>query len=165
MIGILLSLLTNNMRLSVISFFILIVTSVSLHAETATVITKQNAIRTSCKFFSPVKATVRYNDMLEIISKEGDWFQVRFKGVQGCIHKSAIQKKSLSLAKLTGSQGKGTSGDEVALAGKGFNPQVEAAYKNKNPELNFSAVDRVESYRISDSEIMQFIQKGKLNLP
>jgi hypothetical protein len=103
--------------------------------------------------------------VLEVVSKEGDWFQVTFKGVEGCIHKSAVQKKSLSLSKLTGSQGKGTSGEEVALAGKGFNPQVEAAYKNKNPELNFGAVDRVESYKISDSELMQFIQKGELSLP
>lgn len=153
------------MKLFIIVLLMITAASTSIRAETVTVITKQNAIRTSCKFFSPVKATVHYNDVLEVVSKEGDWFQVTFKGVQGCIHKSAIQKKSLSLSKLTGSQGKGTSGEEVALAGKGFNPQVEAAYKNKNPELNFGAVDRVESYKIPDSELMQFIQKGKLSLP
>ncbi|MBI2485447.1 MAG: hypothetical protein HYW01_00505 [Deltaproteobacteria bacterium] len=153
------------MKLFIIVLLMITAASTSVRAETVTVITKQNAIRTSCKFFSPVKATVHYNDVLEVVSKEGDWFQVTFKGVQGCIHKSAIQKKSLSLSKLTGSQGKGTSGEEVALAGKGFNPQVEAAYKNKNPELNFGAVDRVESYKIPDSELMQFIQKGKLSLP
>lgn len=153
------------MKLPIIALFMIIVASTSLRAETVTVITKQNAIRTSCRFFSPVNTTVRYNDVLEVVSKEGDWFQVGFKGVKGCIHKSAVQKKSLSLAKLTGSQGKGTSGEEVALAGKGFNPQVEAAYKTKNPGLNFAAVNRVENYGVSDSELMQFIQKGKLNLP
>ncbi|MGH7806476.1 MAG: hypothetical protein ACRENT_00090 [Thermodesulfobacteriota bacterium] len=153
------------MKPPIIALFILIAASTSLSAETVTVITRQNAIRTSCKFFSPVKATVNYNDVLEVVSKDGDWFQVTFRGVQGCIHKSAVQKKSFSLSKLTGSQAKGASGDEVALAGKGFNPQVEAAYKSRNPELNFGAVDRVESYKIPDSEFMQFIQKGKLNLP
>jgi hypothetical protein len=153
------------MKLLIIALFMIIAASTPVRAETVTVITKQNAIRTSCKFFSPVKATVGYDDVLEVVSKEGDWFHVTFKGVEGCIHKSAVQKKSLSLSKLTGSQGKGTSGEEVALAGKGFNPQVEAAYKNKNPELNFGAVDRVESYKISDSELMQFIQKGELSLP
>lgn len=153
------------MKPPIIALFILIAASTSLSAETVTVITRQNAIRTSCKFFSPVKATVNYNDVLEVVSKDGDWFQVTFRGVQGCIHKSAVQKKSLSLSKLTGSQAKGASGDEVALAGKGFNPQVEAAYKSRNPELNFGAVDRVESYKISDGELMQFIQKGELRLP
>jgi hypothetical protein len=144
---------------------LLIAASTSLSAETVTVITKQNAIRTSCKFFAPVKASVNYNDVLDVVSKEGDWFQVSFRGVQGCIHKSAVQKKSFSLSKLTGSKAKGASGDEVALAGKGFNPQVEAAYKSRNPELNFAAVDRVERYKIPDSEFMQFIQKGNLTVP
>ena len=152
------------MRLFFISFILIISTAVSLHAETATVITKQSAIRESCRFFSPVNATVHYNDVLEIISKEGDWYKVKFKGVQGCIHKSSIEKKSVSLSKLVGSEKQSTSGEEVALAGKGFNPQVESAYKKENPSLNFRAVDRVESYKTSESKLIQFIQSGKLNL-
>lgn len=148
-----------------VSLFILLFHSVSLHAETATVITKQNSIRASCRFFSPVKAVVHYNDVLDIISQQGDWYQVGFGKVQGCIHKSAIQRRSLSLSKLAGSGGQATSAEEVALAGKGFNPQVEAAYKSKNPGLNFSGVDRVEGLRVSESELRAFIQGGKLNLP
>jgi hypothetical protein len=92
------------MRLFFISFIIVISTAVSLHAETATVITKQTAIRESCRFFSPVKVNVHYNDVLEIISKEGDWYKVKFKGVEGCIHKGSIEKKSISLSKLVGSE-------------------------------------------------------------
>ena len=152
------------MRLFFISFILIISTAVSLHAETATVITKQSAIRESCRFFSPVKATVHYNDVLEVISKEGDWYKVKFKGVEGCIHKSSIEKKSVSLSNLVGSEKQSTSGEEVALAGNGFNPQVEAAYQKENPSLNFRAVDRVESYDTSESKLIQFIQSGKLNL-
>src|SRR3989337_247637 len=110
------------------------------------------------------KVTVHYNDVLEVISKEGDWYQVKFKGVQGCIHKSSIEKKSISLSKLVGSEKQSTSGDEVALAGKGFNPQVETLYKKENTHLNFQAVDRIENYNISESKLIQFIQSGKLNL-
>lgn len=143
------------------------VSSVSLGAETATVITKENAIRESCRFFAPVKVTVHYGDALEVILQEGDWFQVKFRGVQGCIHKSAISKKSFSLSKLnlTGSQKQSTSGQEVALAGKGFNPQVEAAYRNKNPQLNFGEVDRIERYNVPENNLRDFIRSGRLNLP
>ncbi len=143
------------------------VSSASLGAETATVITKENAIRESCRFFAPVKATVHYGDALEVVSQEGDWFQVNFRGVQGCIHKSAITKKSFSLSKLnlTGSQKQSTSGQEVALAGKGFNPQVESAYKNQNPQLNFGEVNSIENYRVPESRLREFIRSGKLNLP
>ena len=152
------------MRLFFISLIIITSTAVSLHAETATVITKQTAIRESCRFFSPVKATVHYDDVLEIISKEGDWYRVQFKGFQGCIHKSSIEKSSISLSNVIGSEKQSTSGDEVALAGKGFNHQVEAAYKKENPSLNFQAVDRVENYKVLESKLIQFIQSGKLNL-
>jgi hypothetical protein len=148
-----------------INFFIVLAASTSVHAETATVITKENAIRESCRFFSPVKTTVHYNDALEVISREGDWLHVKFRGVEGCIHKSAIQKKSISLSNIVGSKKQSTSGEEVTLAGKGFNPQVEAAYKTKNPSLNFGAVDGIESYRIPESKLRDFILNGKLNLP
>jgi replication initiation and membrane attachment protein DnaB len=136
----------------------------SASAETVTVITKQNAIRESCKFFSPVKATVHYNDVLDVISQSGEWYQVSFKGTQGCIHKSAVEKKSISLSKISGSESQSTSGDEVALAGKGFNPQVESAYKRANPGLNFQAVNTIENYRVSENKLINFIQGGKLNL-
>ncbi len=141
--------------------------SVSFGAETATVITKENAIRESCRFFAPVRVTVHYGDSLEVVLQEGDWFQVEFRGVQGCIHKSAISKKSFSLSKLnpTGSQKQSTSGQEVALAGKGFNPQVEAEYRNKNPQLNFGEVNRIEGYKVPESNLRDFIRNGRLNLP
>ncbi|MER3446692.1 MAG: hypothetical protein C4291_07530 [Candidatus Dadabacteria bacterium] len=150
--------------LSIISLLIA-VSSVSLGAETATVITKENAIRESCRFFSPVRATVHYGDALEIVSQEGDWFRVDFRGVQGCIHKSAIEKKSFSLSNLVGSNKQSTSGQEVALAGKGFNPQVESAYRSQNPQLNFREVNALENYRVPESKLREFIKIGGLNLP
>ena len=157
------------MRISIwLIFFlyiaVIIASANSVNAETVTVITKQNAIRESCKFFSPIKATVHYNDVLEVISQSGEWYQVSFRGTQGCIHKTAVEKRSISLSEISGSGSRSTSGEEVALAGKGFNPQVEAAYSRENPGLNFQAVNRVENYRVSENELINFIQSGKLNL-
>ncbi len=136
----------------------------SANGENLTVMTKQNALRESCKFFAPIKTTVHYNDVLEVISQSGDWYHVSYKGVQGCIHRSAVEKKSISLGSLDISGGSSTSGDEVAIAGKGFNPQVEAAYARENPGLNFQAVNKVESYKVSDDKLITFIENGRLNL-
>jgi hypothetical protein len=149
----------------IVFLFIITTSSVSLGVETTMVITKENAIRESCRFFSPVKATVRYGDALEVISQEGDWFRVNFRGVQGCIHKSAIEKRSFSLSNLVGSNKQSTSGQEVALAGKGFNPQVESAYRSQNPKLNFEEVNAIENYRVPESKLREFIKTGRLNLP
>ncbi|HBR20972.1 MAG TPA: hypothetical protein DD713_00140 [Nitrospiraceae bacterium] len=134
-------------------------------ADTARVITKESAIRADCKFFSPVRAKVKYNDTLEIISQEGDWFRVKFKNTKGCIHKSAIEEKTFKLSGLLGSRPQSATADEVSLAGKGFNPQVENSYKKKHPNLDFRTVDRIGEYTVSEGEMQSFITSGGLNLP
>jgi hypothetical protein len=53
----------------------------------------------------------------------------------------------------------GASGSEVALAGKGFNPEVEAEYK-KNPTLNYAAVDEMETYVVVPTALSAFITQG-----
>jgi hypothetical protein len=137
----------------------------AIAAETVKVITKENAIRSSCRFFAPVVTKVQYNDKLEVLSQEGDWLRVRFNGMEGCIHKSAVQEQKVTLSALNLGEGSSATEDEVSLAGKGFNPEVEEAYQNENPEVSFETVDRIESYSLSDQEQVVFIEKGELNLP
>ena len=155
---------TKRFLILVLGMMFVFALAKSANAETVTVITKQNALRESCKFFAPVKATVQYKDVLEVISQSGDWFQVSYRGIQGCIHRSAVEKKSVSFGSLDLSGGQATSGEEIALGGKGFNPQVEAAYARENPALNFQAINSVESYGVSVDRLRHFIEDGKLNL-
>jgi hypothetical protein len=156
------------MKIKVFSLIILsaILIPVLVLAETATVITKENAIREYCKFFAPVKAHMKYNDSLEILSPEGDWFKVKFKSVVGCIHKSAVEKKTVSIWGSTQpSKGPGVSESEATLAGKGFNPQVESSYKKKHPEMKYNLVDNIEKSEISDKDLARFVVNGGLKQP
>ena len=146
-----------------LSFFLLSASIV--FGETARIITKENALREQCKFFSPVRSRLQYADIVTVISKEGDWYRASFKGIEGCIHKNAIEEKSFNLSGISGSEKRSTTNAEVALAGKGFNPQVESSYKHSHPEMNFRAVDSIERYTVSDTELLEFITKGGLNLP
>ncbi|HOP41767.1 MAG TPA: hypothetical protein PLI53_12060 [Geobacteraceae bacterium] len=130
-----------------------------------TVVTRENAIRQDCRFFSPVKQKVKYNDLLGILSRSGDWRKVSFHGVIGCIHKSALTEGSISLVGGLGGWGGGASADEVSLAGKGFNPQVEASYKKNHAGLNYTAVDSIERYTVSDEAQQEFMKKGGLTAP
>ncbi len=137
-----------------------------LHAaETVRVITKENAVRQQCKFYSPVRAKVRYNDPLTVLSRSGDWYKVSFRGVSGCIHKSALASGTYRLSGTLGGRGGGASADEVSLAGKGFNPQVEAAYKGRNPGLGYRSVDEIERYQAPDETFQAFLGKGGLTTP
>ena len=153
------------MRSLLLTLFIIVNSTLYLKAETAVIVTKENAIRADCKFFSPLKSKVRYNDVIDILSQQGDWYKVRFQGTEGCIHKSAIEKKSVSLSNLVGVGNQSASAEEVALAGKGFNPQVEKEYKEQNLGLNYSSVNKIEEYEVSEMEIRKFIENGKLNMP
>jgi hypothetical protein len=145
---------------------LIILAPVLLLAETATVITKENAIREYCKFFAPVKAQVRYNDVLEILSTEGDWYKVQFGQSTGCIHKTAVDKRTASASgSFFSRKGSGVSENEAALAGKGFNPQVESSYKQKHPEMKYHLVDNIEKLLVSDREIEQFVTQGGLRQP
>ncbi len=134
-------------------------------AETVTVITKDNAIREYAKFFAPVKASVKYNDKLEVLSTEGDWLRVRYGSQVGYIHKSAVEARVASAASSYSRKRSSVSESEAALAGKGFNPQVEASYKKQHPEMKFYLVDNIERYTLPDREVAQFITNGGLRQP
>jgi hypothetical protein len=152
--------------INLVVLFLTILIPQFLSAESVTVITKENAIREYCKFFAPVKANVKYNDKLDMISQQGDWFKVRFMKVEGCIHKTAVESKTASLVNLplSGSSGR-VSENEAALAGKGFTPQVEASYRAKHPEMKYYLVDKVEAINVPDKDLALFINNGGLKQP
>ena len=58
----------------------------------------------------------------------------------------------------------GASGSEVALAGKGFNPEVEKSYGKAHPEMNYALVDEVERYSVDPNSLRSFIQRGGLKV-
>jgi hypothetical protein len=99
------------------------------------------------------------------LSQEGDWYRVRYNGIEGCIHKSAVEQQKVALSDLKLGGKSSTTKDEVALAGKGFNPDVEEAYEDENPELSFKTVDSIEAYSLTEEKQVQFIEEGALNLP
>lgn len=154
-----------TIRLFTIFLPLLIVTALPVHAASQRITTRENAIREQCAFFSPVRVKVFYGDTVNITVREGDWFRVTFRGTHGCIHKSAVEEKAFSLSK-TGDLGRASASEaEVALAGKGFNQQVEDSYGKKHPEADFRTVDLVEGYAVTDFQLEEFIRSGALNRP
>ena len=63
---------------------------------------------------------------------------------------------------LTGTPVKETSSDEVALAGKGFTPEVETGYRSKHPEMDFAQVDKIEGFKVDPAALQAFIKEGDL---
>ncbi|MCX8027977.1 MAG: hypothetical protein N3A62_09025 [Thermodesulfovibrionales bacterium] len=151
-------------RISLITILILLLPSFAF-AETMRVITKENYLRDGCRFFAPVKTNLKYGDPLEIISQEGDWYKARFKGVSGCIHKTAVDQKTVQPTTGFASGRQTATEQEVALAGKGFTPEVESAFRRKHPEMRFNLVDAIERYKTDEKRVADFIRMGGLVQP
>ena len=152
------------MKTILICIVLLCTTCLSAGAESLRVTTRDNAVRSECRFFAPVKLKVSLGDMLTVKGRKGDWYLVSAKGVNGCIHKSAVESRTFS-ASGRGGAGGGTSADEVSLAGKGFNPQVEAGYRKSGKNLNYTAVDEILKLTASEKSLETFVLQGGLRQP
>jgi hypothetical protein len=116
----------------------------------------------SPKFIGPVAGDVSRGAQLKFEQAKGDWYRVSGT-VSGWVHKTNLTERQVTLSSKPGSEGAGTaSRDEVELAGRGFTPQVEGEYRSKNPNLDFSHVDRIEKTSIDPAELEAFVTEGKL---
>jgi len=118
-------------------------------------------------FASTPVAPVPVGAEVNVERQAGDWYKVEYQGKTGWISRQAFpapqagSKMSLK-GLLFGAPVKQTSSDEVALAGKGFTPEVESGYRTKHPEMNFAQVDKIESFKVAPAALQAFIKEGDL---
>jgi len=148
------------------SFFIvgaLLLVLLAMAADFVVVKIQVTAVRKTPQFFAPVIAPLKAGDRLEKISESNGWVQVKtVTGVIGWVHSSALETPKINLLAANSTMKTQASASEVALAGKGFNKQVEDSYKAKHGELNFAAVDSMLQVKIPAAEIENFLRKGRL---
>ena len=118
-------------------------------------------------FASTPVAPVPVGAEVNVESQAGDWYKVTYQDKTGWLNRQAVVRAAAGSqfnlpGLLFGTPVKQTSSDEVALAGKGFTPEVENSYRAKHPEMNFAQVDRIESFRVSPAKLQAFIKEGDL---
>lgn len=124
---------------------------------------RQCHLRQKPSFLAPIAATLPYGMRVEGIEERGDWRLVRSKPYgEGWIHASAITEKKISLK--AGEENVGTAADEeeIALAGKGFNKEVEGAYRTRHGQAAYDVVDAMEARGADDAEVAEFLRQGGL---
>ncbi|PID37580.1 MAG: peptide-binding protein, partial [Proteobacteria bacterium] len=106
-------------------------------------------------------ADVAYGAKVTVQKRQGPWVEVTdAAGHQGWLHESALSQKKLKLVSGSIEAGTGASGEEVALAGKGFNETVEKEYRKQNADLDYSWVDRMEKMVVTAPEMETFLRQG-----
>ena len=132
------------------------------NGETVYVAVKKAAIKSGTGNFDKVVAQASYGDEL-VVDKASNKFHRVHKASDPSIA-GWIPATSVTTKKIVASSKKVTaSADEIALAGKGFSEQVEDGYKTSNKKLDYASVDKLESFRITDSSLKTFLEDGDLN--
>ncbi len=126
---------------------------------------REGQLRSAPSFLGSIVGPVSYGDRVETVQKQGDWVEVKNpKNLRGWIHQSALTSKQVVL-NPGGQTQSGASSQEVALAGKGFNEDVEAQYRKNNASIDYTWVDRMEAIRVPAKQMVSFLDKGKLTPP
>jgi len=135
--------------------------------ETAKVKVQKASLFEQPSFLSKTVATLQFGDQLEMEEVVKDWAKVKFGRQRGYVHQSALTSTKVDLRTLlfSSSSSSGASQDEVALAGKGFTPEVEKNFGRGHPEMNYALVDEIEGYSVDPNSLRTFIQRGGLKEP
>jgi len=125
---------------------------------------KEGALRSRPSFLGTIVTRVSYGDRLVVRGRQGSWSKVGLegRGVEGWIHTSALTSKTIVLRAGDQDVRQAASSDELALAGKGFNAQVEDAFRTQNPKIDFSWIDKMEKIVVSQNEMQAFLQEGNV---
>ncbi len=123
---------------------------------------RNGKVRATPSQLGAVVTTVDYGAKVQVGTLEKGWYPVTTAdGKTGWLHESALSKKPIAMRAGTTDAATGASSDEVALAGKGFNEQVEAKLR-KEGKLDYTWVDRMSTFNVSADEISQFLTQGHL---
>jgi hypothetical protein len=143
-----------------------LVPALSFAGETVRVKVQKTTLFEQPNFFSRTVATLQFGDPLEMEAVVKDWAEVKFGRQKGYIHQSALTSTKVDMKTLlfSSSASSEASQDEVALAGKGFTPEVEMNYGKTHPEMNYALVDEIERTSVDPNSLRSFIQRGGLKV-
>ena len=138
--------------------FLIVSTFVFAQSKTMYVNVKSAELKNGTGFFSKKVAVLEYGQPVTAISSGKKWTQVKAGNTQGWIYTASLTTRKIT----SSSKNFSASTDELALAGKGFNAEIESEYK-KSGKVNYAAVDKIEAFSVSESELLEFVKSGNLN--
>lgn len=125
---------------------------------------RESQLRATPSHLSKIVAKVSYGERVSVLQEKGAWKKVSMlsRNVQGWIHETALTTKSIALRSGQGTVGTSVTGKEIALAGKGFNDEVEAQYRKINKDLDYTWINQMETIKVSPEQMEDFIVGGNL---
>lgn len=120
---------------------------------------KSVALKSSTGFFARTVASLNYGAQVTVLEVNGKWVQVR-SGSNATLS-GWTASANLTTKRVVSGNSSSASAKEIALAGKGFNQEVEDAYKTKG-KLNYADVDKTEAQNVAANDLYRFLDEGRL---
>jgi len=154
------------MKKFIIAFFLTMFIVVGLSAQvsrggTLYVATKTVTLKSSTGFFASNRGTLNYGDRVTVLQVSGRFVEVRSATNSSLTGWTA--SANLTARQVVSGNTSSASAREVALAGKGFNQEVESSYRAQG-NLNYADVDAVERITVSEADLRQFLEEGHLRM-
>lgn len=134
-----------------------------LAAQMMSVQVRSGQLREKPAFLSKVVCNLAYGDQVALSEEQGDWRKVAPAkgGAPGWMHVSALTEQVIVLNPTDKDVEAAASSDELALAGKGFNKQVEDQYRSQT-NLDYAKVDEMEKIVVPAKLMQEFLDQGGL---
>jgi len=126
---------------------------------TAWISSKTADLKSSTGFFASKRGTLQLGAQVTVLNISGNKAEVRSAANSSLSGWTAVSNLS---ARRIVSAGSSVTVSEVAMAGKGFNQEVEDAYKTGGA-LNYADVDKTEAITVPIDDLYLFVTEGRLN--
>lgn len=152
----------KSMVLALAAVLLVAVTAWAI-GEVMSIQVRDGSLRSRPSFLGKISAELQYGTQVTVQAKRGPWVKVTDgQGNSGWIHNSALTERELELVSGDAAAAAGASTDEIALAGKGFNSQVEEEYKKGLTGEGFRWVDKMETFVVSPIQAEKFLSNGNV---
>jgi len=119
-------------------------------------------LKSGTGFFASNRGKLNYGDQVTVIRVDGRFVEVRSATNSSLTGWTA--SANMSTRQVVSGTTSTATAREVALAGKGFNQDVEQSFREQNRNLNYTAVDRVEAITVNEAALKRFLEEGRLKL-
>ncbi|HOX14977.1 MAG TPA: SH3 domain-containing protein [Smithellaceae bacterium] len=144
----------------------LMFSATAIAQRTMSVQVKEGQLRATPSHLGKIVARANYGSQVMVLEERGAWKRVSPGSgkKQGWMHNTALTSKRIALRAGQSNVGTSVTRDEIALAGKGFNEEVEAQYRKSKKNLDYTWINKMEALKVSQEQMEDFISGGRLTL-
>jgi hypothetical protein len=126
--------------------------------------TRPAEVRASPTPLGKVVAVLGTNDQITATESTNLWFKVSTSDglISGWMHSSALAKEQVKLESGAQDAQVAASSGEMAHATKGFTEQIEKEFRDKNKEINFAWVDKMQTFAVTENAMRSFLAEGQV---